>query len=778
MARNKQQNAGRQRTRRAAQRLRVTARLGRGLAASGLRRLRASHGFERAQAFSVPSGRRVGGEVLAGAVSGLVTIAYCVSFSALIFQGELKSGISLGLWALLMGSAITGFYVALTTSLPPVDAGPDTPAVAVMSVLAGTVAAQIFSSGGDAELAVRHALLAITLATLLTGVTLYLLGRFRLGQLVRFVPFPVIGGFLAASGWLLATGGIAVITGRDFSLSNLMEVVALGDLLKIAIAVAFVSLVFFLRWRLESALTLPIAFFGAAISLDLILWLLGMMGEGSGWYLSGTSRLKPWLPLAAVVDPDINWAVFLKALAEIGSVAGVTAIALLLDVSSLEVARSKIADLDGEFRSNGIANIVAAPFGGLSGNLSMQSSRLLQETGGNGRASGVCAALFIGLVLVTGVDLPGLVPTPILAGLLGYVGIIILLEALVRSPAQNTWTDLGLALAIMVAIVSFGYLVGVMFGFIGACLMFAISYARVAVIHRHLTRAAFSSNVERAPAAARFLRAQGEQIHVFWLTGFIFFGSSNRLFENIRRVMDKEATDVRYIVMDFAGVSGFDTSALLSLVKLRNLCDERDVTLVYSGLSVTMLLALEQAELFGSGRRHQAFPSRNEALEWCEEQVLAAHAPADSDAGQDGFEVWLARELGGDVDPAKVTAYFERKVIEGGHILYRSGEPADTIDLVASGSIAITVADSLNRPLRMRRMSGQTVVGEMGFFRKTERAASVGAEGSTVVYTLTRASFDRMLRDDPQVGIAFLQFIIRALSDRVEFANQEIAALI
>jgi SulP family sulfate permease len=274
------------------------------------------------------------------------------------------------------------------------------------------------------------------------------------------------------------------------------------------------------------------------------------------------------------------------------------------------------------------------------------------------------------------------------------------------------------------------------------------------------------------------LRAQGEQIHVFWLTGFIFFGSSNRLFENIRRVMDKEATDVRYIVMDFAGVSGFDTSALLSLVKLRNLCDERDVTLVYSGLSVTMLLALEQAELFGSGRRHQAFPSRNEALEWCEEQVLAAHAPADSDADQDGFEVWLARELGGEVDPAKVTAYFERKVIEGGHILYRSGEPADTIDLVASGSIAITVADSLNRPLRMRRMSGQTVVGEMGFFRRTVRAASVGAEGSTVVYTLTRDSFDRMLRDDPQVGIAFLQFIIRALSDRVEFANQEIAALI
>ena len=142
------------------------------------------------------------------------------------------------------------------------------------------------------------------------------------------------------------------------------------------------------------------------------------------------------------------------------------------------------------------------------GNLSLNGSRLLDETGGLARISGVIASLVIVAIVLTGLDLPGLVPVPILAGLLMYLGLVVLTEVLLRSPAHRAWTDFGLALLIMGAIVTLGYLAGVVFGFIAACLTFAFSYSRIAVIRRHLTRVVYASQHgplrrRRAPAAGR-----------------------------------------------------------------------------------------------------------------------------------------------------------------------------------------------------------------------------------------------------------------------------------
>ena len=156
---------------------------------------------------------------MAGTISAIVNIAYCISFSALIFQGSIAAGFPLGLAALIMGTMVTGMVVALTTTLVPADAGPDTPAVAVMSVLATTVAAGLASKGADTETMVINVMVAITVSTFLTGALLFGLGGLKLGQWLRFVPFPVIGGFLAASGFLLMTGGVEVIIGSNLTLA-------------------------------------------------------------------------------------------------------------------------------------------------------------------------------------------------------------------------------------------------------------------------------------------------------------------------------------------------------------------------------------------------------------------------------------------------------------------------------------------------------------------------------------------------------------------------------
>ena len=75
-------------------------------------------------------------------------------------------------------------------------------------------------------------------------------------------------------------------------------------------------------------------------------------------------------------------------------------------------------------------------------------------------------------------------------------------------------------------------------------------------------------------------------------------------------------------------------------------------------------------------------------------------------------------------------------------------------------------------------MTGGTVVGEMGFFRRLPRPASVVAEEPATIYVLSRTAYERLLREEPHLCAAFLHFVVRALSDRVEAADREITALL
>jgi SulP family sulfate permease len=230
------------------------------------------------------------------------------------------------------------------------------------------------------------------------------------------------------------------------------------------------------------------------------------------------------------------------------------------------------------------------------------------------------------------------------------------------------------------------------------------------------------------------------------------------------------------VVLDFSAVPGLDTSAVLSLVKLRNYCEEHGVTLGFSGLSEAMRVSFEKAGFFESTRPHQVFASRNEAVEWCEDMLLMHHEVGA--ASTHSFESWLRAEFGGAAEMSRIAAYLQRHELDAGEVLFRQGEPADSIEILASGRLLITAKDEQGRSIRLRSMADHTIVGEMGFYRQIPRSANVVAEEASVVYRLTREAFDRMHAEDPAAAAVLHQLIIRLLSDRVEFANREVAALL
>lgn len=210
-------------------------------------------------------------DVIAGVLAAVVLIANIISFGGLMFPGDLSAGIATVIWAMLIGSAIGGVWIALATSLPPLATGIDSPTGAVLVLLSATAGSQVLATGGSPPAAVQTVMLIFTAATLVSGAMLYGLGACRWGHYLRFVPYFVVGGFLAATGWLLIAAGFRMTTGRTLSLGSLTTEWTVIETVKLGLAFATLATLLALRNWIKSAYAVPGALVAMCLTGALIL---------------------------------------------------------------------------------------------------------------------------------------------------------------------------------------------------------------------------------------------------------------------------------------------------------------------------------------------------------------------------------------------------------------------------------------------------------------------------------------------------------------------------
>src|SRR5215472_10198343 len=160
----------------------------------------------------------------AGLVASLLLLASAFSNGALIFTGPLQPFLGQGVAAAQITTAVTTIFVALTSSFPSAIAGPVGNMAALLAAMMVTLAPVL--SGLPPDQALGLAVAGLGGAALLTGLALFALGWKRLGKLIRFVPYPVVAGFLAATGWLIVSGAIRMATGVPISRATLLSFAA------------------------------------------------------------------------------------------------------------------------------------------------------------------------------------------------------------------------------------------------------------------------------------------------------------------------------------------------------------------------------------------------------------------------------------------------------------------------------------------------------------------------------------------------------------------------
>src|SRR6478752_773361 len=152
-----------------------------------------------------PKLRAARNDVLGGAAASVLTVTFGLSYSLLIFAGPLAPYLSYGVAVTFISTAVLAAIIALGSSLPFAIAGPESSTAAVTAILASSLVERT-AVADTAAPQLAPVLITLGLSTIVTGIVLCGFGVTRMGRAIRYVPYPVVGGFLGAIGCLIVLG--------------------------------------------------------------------------------------------------------------------------------------------------------------------------------------------------------------------------------------------------------------------------------------------------------------------------------------------------------------------------------------------------------------------------------------------------------------------------------------------------------------------------------------------------------------------------------------------
>ena len=712
-------------------------------------------------------------DFVAGAICSILSIAYSLSYATLIFSGPLSQWLGYGIAVGLLSASIGALLIGLRSSLPIAVAGPDSPTSAVLAVLVAGFVHRLVAQGATEDL-LMPAILLMALATALTGAALLVLGVTRAGRAIRFVPYPVIGGFLGATGWLIVVGGAQVTTGQPVTIDSAAVLLSSAAGAKLLAGTAVALALFLGRHWLRSSFALPGLLLAGVLAVHLALLAFGVPlaeAQASGWMFTPQSHVGLASPWHGDELRRFPWEALPALAGDILSVVFVAAIAVLLNTTGIEIAARREADLDRELKSHGIANLVIAALGGYISVTSLSRTTVNYLAGATGRLSAITVAAISAAVIAADASFLGYVPKCVLGGLLFYLGADLIYRWLVDSSRRLAFLEYLSLLAIALIIIQWGFVAGLLIGVVIGCAIFAFSASRIPVIKFSFDGSEYRSSLDRGPEELAVLIDHGGDLQGMSLQGYLFFGSASRLHEHVKTLLVARPR-CRFLLFDLRLVTGIDSSATNSFRQIKQAADGCATRLVL----VNMTREIESAFRITGAISDDVLVTDNldRALELCENAIIAAHQGPGSEARS--LREWLVRMVGTE-HAHQLAKDCRRLEVAAGDVIVRQGDAAESMYFILEGRVSVVVNGGGRPKVRVRSLGAHTMIGEMGLIAGQARSATIEAELASVLYVLEADAFDRVRRTNPALFQALLAYVVTVMAERLSFANRTIEAL-
>lgn len=716
----------------------------------------------------------------AGVVCGFLAVIQSAGFGLFVLGGSAHALAPVAVGIAIFATAAATLVAVFTSSVPgTVSIAQTVPIAALTTGVAHILAATGGDSGSAAAAATMVAFVA--LGSLAFGLAALGLGAFRWGRFIRFVPYPVIAGFFAGCGWLIMLGGIGVAAGHRIGTGNIGLLADSSVQLRLLATLLIVGAIAILVRRFPLSTVLPGVAAVALAAYTIVAAVIGFEPAAAikeGWLVNLSGEGALWPPVALADLALIDLGALSGAFIALPVLVILSVMTLLMNASAIELATRRDIDLDHELRSVGVQNLVSGAGGGLPAFHSVPLTLLAARLKATGPLVGLITAGICGAILVFGDVFLSHVPTPLLGGLVVWVGLSLVIDWLVRAFPRLPREEYLVVVLIFLAIVFAGLAYGLLVGLIAAAVLFVVEYGRVEIVRHVLTGRDYQSGADGSEGRHRALQSAGDAILIVRLQGFLFFGTADRMRRRIQRLIEQDGrTPVRYLLVDFRRVSGLDSSTVISLTRLAQMTGSERFTLVLCGMSEAVRRSVAKGGLTGGPESQVRFVGDlDEGLAACEDELLAGIAPDLAARRPVPVADTLAVIIGDRALAEALATYLDRVEVGTGGTLIEQGAPSDDVFFIEEGHAAV-ILDAGKERVRLATVGPGAIAGEMAFYLRNPRSASVIAEAPLIAWRLSAASLRRLEIDSPETLVRFHRGMAAILADRLTGANRLVRLL-
>lgn len=702
-------------------------------------------------------------ELVAGVTLSVIALPSSMAAGVVAYQALGPEMAAAGSIAGLAGAVFAGLVGALARTPSPV---PTTPGVMVALLQANFATTMLATTGN-----LNATIAAMAICVALAGLWQVLFGLAGLGNVVRYVPHPVLAGFGLGVSLLLFIGQMPMLFGRTsfgalvttpFGASELaMPLIGLvliaGMLLLVRrfprLPVPLIGLFAAIVFYHGLHLVFPGIALGRTASGDTLGELAGIVGAALGSFAT--------LP-REMIQPIILNSVAVAAIGIFDTLLTVRASKGYIETDA--TPRRELAGL-------GLANMAASVSGAAAMTTSLSVAVPAYLAGGRTtltRIVGCFALLAIALI-------PGFIGSMPLLGLTALTlffvvrsinwSVIDMVRDAIRpqypSLRGRAWRDLSILLAVMLGILLVHPTMGVLIGVVLSCLLFITDMARPMIVAR-TTGATLLSRRGRSAHDMDLLRQKGERTLVLRLQGVLFFGNCDDLDTELRRLEPEFDT----AILDMRRVTDIDATGNKLLNDMRARLAKNGRNLCIAGLTPELALFI--------GLAIETLPDLDAALERFEEKSLGEHLNAPH--AQDDLEFLQSLSI----DRRKIfTAAVEHRAYAPGDILCRMGDAGDGMWIILSGSIRVRIP-ATSGALRVAGIAAGAPAGELALLEGNPRSADLLADGSLQTLYLSKSAFETLSDEAPDIGQAIITWIaiitaqrLRSSSEALRFAASE-----
>lgn len=557
-----------------------------------------------------------------GLTAGIVALPLALAFG-------LQSG--MGAAAGLYGAIFISFFAAFFGGTPTQISGPTAPMTAVsMVVIAGIIAA----NEGNLEQAIP----SIIVVFLLAGLIQIAMGFMGVGQYIRYIPYPVVSGFMTGIGVIIIITQLLPMIGyypkedaefvsqfkpqaEEVILERILreeaaeELLVLEDFEETVARAAEITEVQIMDEAKALAANNASGVLGALRLLprgfmnvnyaDLILCLLTI------FIIYGFKRITKAVPstLVSLLTVSIGAYIFLPEYRTIGlipsgfppirldalagfelamvtpyivtaaSLAALGAIDSLLTSVVADNMTKTNHDPNRELIGQGIGNTIASLFGGIPGAGATIRTVVNIESGGKTRISGMVAGLVLLMILLALGPLASQIPAAVLAGILLTVGIGVMDYKGLRAMKTIPIAEVVVMVLVLLLTVFVGLIEAVAIGMVLASILFM---KKISDVVEHRTEAAPLSTFSREVIwddEGETMKRLGDKVFIKHLDGPLFFGFATR-FQNLT----SELPNIEIVVIRMEKVPYVDQSGLYAMETAIEDLQMQDITVVFSDL--------------------------------------------------------------------------------------------------------------------------------------------------------------------------------------------------